>query len=662
MVVWRNAKIRTKVATGFLIAVVGLVGFAFALVIDRRDNAEASGEVHVFAALSVKAGNLLHETQRERGRTSQFISSKGSNFRTELDAQRGATDDKVADYRQYADRVGPSLPSGVRAALAKVGTALDGLAALRTQASGLTVGAAQVISGYTDLNRALLSTIAVSVSLNGSPTVSGRLHAYLALLSAKEMAGLERAQLANVFTVDRFAAGQFVTVSSIIGAQQAYLTVFERAAHADTLKDWQRIQTAPSFVQVATLEKAALDKAVTGGFGVSAGTWFDAATAKINLYKELEDSQAAAILTAAKAEQASATSTKNLALAVAGGLLLVTLAVAVAVILSITRPLREVATVAEHLARGDVSREVEYRSRDELGRLAASFRGLAAYIREAAELATDLSQGDLRRRPSPRSEHDLLGNAMLRTFTSLGELVGEIQRCGTQLSSAAIRQIEANSTLVSTSEETTSLATAVSTASEEMIASIADISRSTTEAAGVARNAVDTAGNASEVVVTLAEASREISGVVELIQAIASQTNLLALNATIEAARAGDAGKGFAVVADEVKRLALQTADATTTITQRVDSIESGAAGAAAAITEIGEIVERVNEIATTIAGALEEQTATTSEISRSVVSVAQAAGTTTQVTAESAESARALASMADTLQGLVSKFRLADV
>ncbi|HEU5111073.1 MAG TPA: methyl-accepting chemotaxis protein, partial [Micromonosporaceae bacterium] len=153
------------------------------------------------------------------------------------------------------------------------------------------------------------------------------------------------------------------------------------------------------------------------------------------------------------------------------------------------------------------------------------------------------------------------------------------------------------------------------------------------------------------------EASGEIGGVVELIQAIASQTNLLALNATIEAARAGESGKGFAVVAEEVKRLAQQTAEATTTITNRVQSIEDGASAAALAIARIGDVVGRINEITTTIASAIEEQTVTTSEISYSVAAVAGAANATTLVTGESAESARALASMAATLHDLVDQF-----
>ena len=110
---------------------------------------------------------------------------------------------------------------------------------------------------------------------------------------------------------------------------------------------------------------------------------------------------------------------------------------------------------------------------------------------------------------------------------------------------------------------------------------------------------------------------------------IAEQTNLLALNATIEAARAGDAGKGFAVVAGEVKDLAQETAKATEDIARRIEAIQSDTGGAVEAIGRISSIIEQINDYSATIAAAVEEQTVTTSEMSRNV---AEAATGTSQI------------------------------
>jgi len=105
--------------------------------------------------------------------------------------------------------------------------------------------------------------------------------------------------------------------------------------------------------------------------------------------------------------------------------------------------------------------------------------------------------------------------------------------------------------------------------------------------------------------------------VVELISSIAGQTNLLALNATIEAARAGEAGKGFAVVASEVKQLAAQTAKATDVISGKVVEIQQATVGTVKSMKEIVTVIGNIKQIASSIAGAVEQQSAATSEIAR---------------------------------------------
>ena len=157
-----------------------------------------------------------------------------------------------------------------------------------------------------------------------------------------------------------------------------------------------------------------------------------------------------------------------------------------------------------------------------------------------------------------------------------------------------------------------------------------------------------------------------------MISTIANQTNLLALNATIEAARAGEAGKGFAVVANEVKELAKQTAKATEDISRKIEAIQGDTKGAVDAIAQIGQIINQINDIQNTIASAVEEQTATTSEIGRNVTEaakgsseiaqnitgVAQAARSTTEGAINTQVSATELAQMAAALQNVVSQFK----
>ncbi|HEY1068034.1 MAG TPA: PAS domain-containing methyl-accepting chemotaxis protein, partial [Pirellulales bacterium] len=218
-------------------------------------------------------------------------------------------------------------------------------------------------------------------------------------------------------------------------------------------------------------------------------------------------------------------------------------------------------------------------------------------------------------------------------ITSLKHVETSLESTVQSLASAAQEMTSVSQQLASNSEETAAQASVVSaaaeqvsrnvgtvaSAAEEMGASIREIAKNAHEAARVATSAVKVADKTNTTVSKLGESSVEIGNVIKVITSIAQQTNLLALNATIEAARAGEAGKGFAVVANEVKELAKQTAKATEDIGRKIEAIQSDAKSAVDAIGHIGAIIGQINDIQSTIASAVEEQTATTAEISRNV-------------------------------------------
>lgn len=236
--------------------------------------------------------------------------------------------------------------------------------------------------------------------------------------------------------------------------------------------------------------------------------------------------------------------------------------------------------------------------------------------------------------------------------------------------SESLREVHQSS---ETSEKVSGHVASVATAAEEFSASISEIARNSTQAVQVAHKAVDTAGEVQDSFSKLTGSSVAIGEVVQMIASIADQTNLLALNATIEAARAGEFGRGFAVVASEVKALANKTSQATGTISDSIDRMQNDVESASVGVKEISGVIQRIDEYLSSIATAVEEQAAVTSEIARSAANASTESGQvasaisavensvkgTADGTSRSALGSTELSRIANSLDLLVSRFQI---
>lgn len=348
---------------------------------------------------------------------------------------------------------------------------------------------------------------------------------------------------------------------------------------------------------------------------------------------------------------------------------------------TILEPLRAVEDVAKELTEGNLHSTLEYRSEDEIGRLAHSMRKsiriLGSYVDDIGRAMKLFAEGNFDVQPEVEWKGDFVGilDSFMMFEKSIADTIKGIQNVSNEVSSAAEQ-------VASSSNDLADGATNQAAVVEELTATVADVSEQVERNSQSAKEIsarVDKLGNAilesngkmHEMVDSMNEisdASKEIDKIIATINEIASQTNLLALNASIEAARAGEAGRGFAVVANQVNVLADQSAQAakesSALIESSVRAVEKGMVIAGQTATQLEAVADSskmITEEVTNIAETLETQTSEIQQINEGIEQINDVVQTNSATAEECAASSEEMSSEAENLREMIRKFKIAE-
>jgi len=331
----------------------------------------------------------------------------------------------------------------------------------------------------------------------------------------------------------------------------------------------------------------------------------------------------------AKAEVAASRSNLTV-LAITTGVVGMMLSLGIAY--SFGRAIRNAMAISERVAAGNLSEKISTRRRDELGRLLISLGQMQEALRNQADaqrLAAELKDQDhsnqiARRQRMEQQIADFRGSVG-KLLNQAHEMTGRMNLTARTLSVISAEADKQANEAADAAAETSGKVATVAASTQQLDASIREITGRLASATDVVSGATEMADTTEKMVSRLAASAERIDDVVGLIRSIARQTNLLALNATIEAARAGDAGRGFSVVASEVKALATQTAKATEEISGQILEVQSSTSLAVEKIKSIVSVMTEINNATTEISVGVREQETATEEIARNIQGVADA-------------------------------------
>jgi|GEM_PF-128705 len=612
-----------------------------AKIMDSQSTVSHLQQIQPQVDMLLEVSDLLHEMQKERGFSAGFVKSKGTHFSDPLAAQRQMTDQALSKVLSaLADMAENHAFAKTREHIEQ---RLQALTDQRKQVSALSLSPDQVVDFYTQVNQSLIQFAETLSRASHDADVTRLTTALVLFQRAKDLAGIERAVLSQVFTIQQFTPSSFTRFTELMALQQGYFDSFQVIGSRAQTAQLDKMLQDPAVLKVQEYRDLALQKA---NLTLAPSVWFDAMTQKIDQLKQVERDLENAIVSMEKTHLAAAQERLFLSLGLVGAAVLLVLGWILVISKGIATRLSRSVEFASLIASGDLSSSIEAVKEDEIGQLTHSLNAIPhslspmlQSIRATSEHLTHVSQAISENAEKLDAGMQIQTQRSNEVASSISELTQTISDVATNTQEAA-----------SAAEDSGTQATQGGAVVNESMASI--------------RKIADVFERSSSAVSELGRHSEQIGQIIVVINSIAEQTNLLALNAAIEAARAGEQGRGFAVVADEVRNLAHRTTQATKDVSESVrviqeetnsvvntiatgsEQITHGLALSEQAGEKLAQIVgssKTVTDMVQAVAAASEQQSATGHHILENIESIIN-------ITAESSDSAKKLSEVSQTL------------
>ena len=289
---FRKFKTKTKFLLPISILILVFLMVTTSLITIYYSKVSSLRSLHTSVVLATKISQLIHETQKERGYSSGYITNKGLKFKKELLAQRIETDKKIIVLEKFISNI---HNEHILQYLKKPLGYIEKIKQTRILVDNLSISLTKELQFYSNMNDKFLDVIVNLSKFSKVAQITQNLIAYSSFLYAKENAGIERALGTVILSQNKFKKNQRVHFITIIAAQKLYLKTFLNFTSKDGKLFYKKIVRGKDIDNVSKIRNIIFSK--EKDFDISASFWFNNITSKINKLKLVDNFLEKEILT-----------------------------------------------------------------------------------------------------------------------------------------------------------------------------------------------------------------------------------------------------------------------------------------------------------------------------------------------------------------------------